>query len=68
MNKYIVLGAIVAAGLAITGTAFAANYAKQFVRAELFAVEAIPNKGEVLRFVDGKTTCYVFGASISCVK
>lgn len=75
MNKHIVLGAVVLAGLAITGTAFAATYGKNVVMGELFAATA---NVEVFKAVDGKATCYIAqlkatpttsaGVSISCVK
>lgn len=70
MNKYIVVGALVLAGLAITASAFAATkYGNQFPRAALFAVvEGVKDNQPVYKFTDGATSCYVYGASISCVK
>lgn len=67
--KYVIIILLVLGALLVWTDANAASYAAKYPRALLVGiVEREGSQHPIHKFIDAGATCYVFGASISCVK
>jgi hypothetical protein len=67
MKYFIIIAVVLGLGL-WTGASAATKFAERYPRATLWAVVTDKEERPVYKLVDGTTSCYIFGASISCVK